>query len=218
MNLKGKLKEKDENTRDRNHGSKKKGQLGRRNDLESLGMRRKSLLLEKKMIVDSGCTRTLVNKNFAKNGSLTGEEMSVLTATGEHLIVPLPKVEIGSGQGKHVELVGVLDKLPVDCPLGRSSFGQTLSKESVLKQWERNVSDNDCRINEAFVLTRGHKALLDTQRRADALIDRENSLAVETLSKKETRQHGLKQGDLPTLFGDRKQKKPVMRARYVTRK
>ena len=62
--------------------------------------------------------------------------MSVLTATGEHLIVPLAKVEIESGQGKHVELVGVLDKLPVDCLLGRSSFGQTLTKENVLKQWE----------------------------------------------------------------------------------
>ena len=156
------------------------------------------------MIIDSGCTRTLVHEKFVKNGSLTGEEMSVLTATGERLIVPLAKVEIESGQGKHVELVGVLNKLPVDCLLGRSSFGQTLSKENVLKQWERNVSDYDCKINEAFVLTRGQKALVDAQRRADALIDRENSLAVETLSKKEPRQHGLKQGDLPTLFGDRK--------------
>ena len=88
------------------------------------------------MIVDSGCTRTLVHKKFVKNGSLTGEEMSVLTAMGERLIVPLAKVEIESGQGKHVELVGVLDKLPVDCLLGRSSFGQTLTKENVLKQWE----------------------------------------------------------------------------------
>ena len=156
------------------------------------------------MIIDSGCTRTLVHEKFVKNGSLTGEEMSVLTATGERLIVPLAKVEIESGQGKHVELVGVLNKLPVDCLLGRSSFGQTLSKENVLKQWERNISDYDCKINEAFVLTRGQKALVDAQRRADALIDRENSLAVETLSKKEPRQHGLKQGDLPTLFGDRK--------------
>ena len=45
---------------------------------------------------------------------------------------------------------------------------------------------------------------MDAQRRADALIDCENSGAVQTLSKKEPRQHGLKQGDLPTLFGDRK--------------
>ena len=78
------------------------------------------------MIVDSGCTRTLVHEKFVKNGSLTGEEMSVLTATGERLIVPLAKVEIESGQGKHVELVGVLNKLPVDCLLGRSSFGSSL--------------------------------------------------------------------------------------------
>lgn len=84
------------------------------------------------MVVDSGCTRTLVNEKFVKNGSFAGEEMSVLTATGERLIVPLAKVEIESGQGKHVELVGVLDKLPVDCLLGRSSFGQILSKENVL--------------------------------------------------------------------------------------
>ena len=45
---------------------------------------------------------------------------------------------------------------------------------------------------------------MDAQRRADALIDRENSLAVETLSKKEPRQDELKQGDLSTLFGDGK--------------
>ena len=156
------------------------------------------------MIVDSGCTRTLVHEKFVKNGSLTGEEMSVLTATGERLIVPLAKVEIESGQGKHVELVGVLNKLSVDCLLGRSSFGQTLSKENVLKQWERNVSGYDSKTNEAFVLTRGQKALVDAQRRADALIDRENSLAVETLSKKEPRQDKLKQGGLSTLFGDGK--------------
>ena len=153
---------------------------------------------------ETGCTRTLVHKKFVKNGSLTGEEMSVLTATGERLIVPLTKVEIESGQGKHVELVGVLNKLPVDCLLGRSSFRQTLSKENVLKQWERNVSGYDSKTNEAFVLTRGQKALVDAQRRADALIERENSLAVETLSKKEPRQDELKQGDLPTLFGDGK--------------
>ena len=144
------------------------------------------------MVVDSGCTRTLIHKKFVKNGSLTGEKMSVLTATGERLIVPLAKVEIESGQGKHVELVGVLDKLPVDCLLGRSSFGQTLSKENVLKQWEQNVSGYVSNFNEAFVLTRGQKALEDAKRRADALIDRENSLSVETLSKKEPRQ--AKQG------------------------
>ena len=84
--------------------------------------------------------------------------------------------------------LGVLDKLSIDCLLGRSSFGQTLSEENLLKQWEQNVSDYDCKINEAFVLTRGQKVLVDAQRRADALTDRENSLAVETLSKKEPRQ------------------------------
>ena len=39
------------------------------------------------MIVDSSCTRTLVHEKFVKNGSLIGEEMSVLTVTGERLIV-----------------------------------------------------------------------------------------------------------------------------------
>ena len=91
------------------------------------------------MVVDSASTRTLVHEKFVKKGSLTGDKVSVLTATGERLIVPLACVEIAFGQGKHAELVGVLDRLPVDCLLGRSSFGQALSRENVLEQWERNL-------------------------------------------------------------------------------
>ena len=41
------------------------------------------------MVVDSGCTRTLVQKRFVENGALTGDKISVLTATGERLVVPL---------------------------------------------------------------------------------------------------------------------------------
>ena len=154
------------------------------------------------MNVDSGCTRTLVHERFVKNGSLKGDKISVLTATGERLIVPLAWVEIESGQGKHAELVGVLDKLPVDCLLGRSSFGQTLSRENVLEQWGKNASGHYSNTNEAFVLTRRQKTLKDAQKRADALIDRENSLAVKSLSKKPLKENGLEQGDLRILFGD----------------
>ena len=155
------------------------------------------------MVVDSGCTRTLVHERFVKNDAFTGDKISVLTATGERLIVPLAWVEIESGQGKHAELVGVLHKLPVDCLLGRSSFGQTLSRENVLEQWERNVSGHNSDTNEAFVLTRRQKTLKDAQKRADALIDRENTLAVKSLSKKELKENGLEQGDLRRLFGDK---------------
>ena len=63
----------------------------------------------------------------------------MVPATGELLIVPLAWVEIKSGEGKHAELVGVLDKLPVECLLGRSAFGQTLSWKNVLEQCEKSV-------------------------------------------------------------------------------
>ena len=155
------------------------------------------------MVVDSGCTRTLVHEKFVKNSALMGDKISVLTATGERLIVPLAWVEIESGQGKHAELVGVLDKLPVDCLLGRSSFGQTLSWENVLEQWERNVSGHNSDTNEAFASTRRQKMLRDAQERADTLINQENTLALKSLSKKELKGNGLGQGDLRRLFEDK---------------
>ena len=46
----------------------------------------------------------------------------MLTATGERLSVPI--ANIVRKEGKHVELEGVLDALPVDCVLGRSSIGK----------------------------------------------------------------------------------------------
>ena len=106
--------------------------------------------------VDSGSTRTLVHKKYqyVNSPALTGDKITVLTAAGERLTVPLAKVEFDSKEGKHVELVGVLDKLPVDCLLGRSSFGKTLSRQNILEQWEENVSAADAGGQEAFVVTR----------------------------------------------------------------
>ena len=152
------------------------------------------------MIVDSGCTRTLVHKRFVSDDSLTGEKMTVLTAAGERLVIPLAWIEFESEHGRHRELVGVLDKLPVDCLLGRSSFGKTLSKQNVLDQWENNTSIQGLESNEAFVLTRRQKVLEQAQKQADEVVDRENALEVRNLSKKETKNEGLKQGVLPTLF------------------
>ena len=105
------------------------------------------------MVVDSGCTRTLVHRKYVNSSALTGDKITVLTAAGERLTVPLAKVEFDSKEGKHVELVGVLDKLPVDCLLGRSSFGKTLSRQNILEQWEENVSAADAGGQEAFVVT-----------------------------------------------------------------
>ena len=152
------------------------------------------------MIVHSGCTRTLVHKRFVSDDSLTGEKMTVLTAAGERLVIPLAWVEFESEHGRHRELVGALDKLPVDCLLDRSSFGKTLSKQNVLDQWENNTSIHSLESNEAFALTRRQKVLQQAQKQADEVVDRENALAVRNLSKKETKNEGLKQGVLPTLF------------------
>ena len=131
---------------------------------------------------------------------MTGEKITVLTAAAERLTVPLANVEFDSKEGKHVELVGVLDKLPVDCLLGRSSFGKTLSRQNILDQWEENVWAADASGQEAFVVTRRQRALEEAQFREDELIDRESSIAVKSLSKKETKREGAEEGDLQTLF------------------
>ena len=106
--------------------------------------------------VDSGSTRTLVHTKYqyVNSPALTGDKITVLIAAGERLTVPLAKVEFDSKEGKHVELVGVLGKLPVDCLLGRSSFGKTLSRQSILDQWEENALAADAGGQEAFVVTR----------------------------------------------------------------
>ena len=60
------------------------------------------------MVVDSGCNRTLIHKRYS---TFTGDKITVLTATGEPLSVPIANVEFDSKEGKHLELVGVLDTL-----------------------------------------------------------------------------------------------------------
>jgi len=156
------------------------------------------------MVIDSGCTRTLVLKRYVSNTAFTGDKITVLTAAGECLTVPLANVEFESKEGKDVELVGVLDRLPVDCLLGRSSFGQTLSRQNVLDQWERNALADDTGGDEAFVMTRRQKALEEAQLEADKLIDKEITVkslyAVKSLSKKETKPEGPVEGDLQILF------------------
>ena len=49
-------------------------------------------------------------------------------------------------------------------------------------------------------MTRRQRALEEAQLRADELIDRESSIAVKSLSKKETKREGPEEGDLQTLF------------------
>ena len=151
------------------------------------------------MVVDSGCTRTLVNSKYVNKQHFTGDKITVLTASAQRVIVPLACVTFETKRGKFKELVGVLDILPVDCPLGRSSYGQTLSREEVLDQWERNVPAPEGDNHEAFVLTRRQKALELAQKRSDELIDRENLVAVKSLSKREEK-GALEEGDLPLLF------------------
>ena len=120
-------------------------------------------------------------------------------------------MEFKSEQGlfRHKELVGVLEKLPVDCLLSRSSFGQTLSKKNVLDQWERNILGCDRGADVAFILTQWQKALEDAQKRSDKMVDQENLVALKNLSKKETKKNSLIEGELSMLFEDREPIKTV---------
>ena len=126
--------------------------------------------------------------------------MTVLTAEDKRLEIPLAWVEFESEHSRHRELVGALDKLPVDCLLSRSSFGKTLSKENVLDQWQINTSTYSSECNEAFVLARRLKVSEEAQKQADEVVERKNALAVRNLSKKETKKEVLKEDVLPTLF------------------
>ncbi|KAK3741200.1 hypothetical protein QZH41_000906 [Actinostola sp. cb2023] len=157
------------------------------------------------MLIDSGCTNTLVHKKFLNHKKWTGNRITVLTATGERITVPLALLSFESEQGRHEEMVGVTDKLPVDCLLGHSSYGKSLAKQNILDQWEKNVpsdsSGNRSVEDEAFVLTR-RQALEIAQQRADDLIDRENELSLKSLAKPDTKSEELKEGDLAALFED----------------
>ena len=86
------------------------------------------------MILDSGCTRSFDNKRFTANSAFTADKITVLTAAGERIIVSLAWLEFVTSQGRKIELVGAMEKLTVDCLLGPSSFGQTLSRHNVLDQ------------------------------------------------------------------------------------
>ena len=99
-------------------------------------------------------------------------------------------------------MVGALDKLTIDCLLGLSSFGKTLSKQNVLDQWQNNTSTHSSECNEAFVLTRRQEVLEEAQKQVDEVVDHKNTLAVKNLSKKETKKEVLKEGVLPTPFGE----------------
>ena len=55
------------------------------------------------IIVDSGCTRTPVHRKYVNSSDLTVDKITLLTAAGERLAVPLAKVEFDSKEGKHAE-------------------------------------------------------------------------------------------------------------------
>ena len=77
------------------------------------------------------------HKRYVSDSLFRGDKFTVLTATGERLSVPI--ANIVRKEGKHVALEGVLDALPVDCVLGGSLIGKTLSKQDILDQWEKNL-------------------------------------------------------------------------------
>lgn len=149
------------------------------------------------MVVDSGCTRTLVHRKFVPISQDIDEKITIMMANGERVIVPLARVEIKSKQGTYVELVGVMRNLPVDCLLGRSSYGRTLQRDDLIEHWEkvtnlgRLAGRYDSReLDEAFVTTRGQALRQKALARSEKLIERENHMRARHLVTKE-----LKKGD-----------------------
>ena len=162
------------------------------------------------MIIDSGCSRTLVHEKLVEQNSFTGEFISVITANSDRVEVPLAWVIIHSEQGVYRELVGVMKNLPVDCLLGRSSYGKTLAKKNLLHHWEQAVDLNTdlkgaCSDTNksAFVTTRRGAALVEAQNRLDKLIDKQNELVIKTLSpKKSVKDNTHETIEVSNLFGE----------------
>jgi len=165
------------------------------------------------MVVDTGCTTTLIHRKYVNDMMLTGDYITVLTATGERVSVPLARVCIDTFRGKNHEVVGVSDKLPVDCLLGRSSFGKTLTKQDIIEQWTMNKPRDgiDRPGDTALVLTRRQKALELAQKKADEFIDQQNKLSINSLAKapvvRDNRDSmNVDECDLPILFQDEERK------------
>lgn len=162
------------------------------------------------MVIDSGCSRTLVHEKFVSKDTYTGEVITIFIANGDRVEVPLAWVNICSKQGLNKELVAVMKNLPVDCLLGRSSYGKSLAKENLLDHWEQAV-DSEVEPSElskkvdkpALVVTRRQAALVKTQSRLDKLIDERNELAIKTLSPKEPKKNEYSEFiELDNLFGE----------------
>ena len=105
-----------------------------------------------------------------------------------------------------------MKNLPVDCLLGRSSYGKSLVKENLLDHWEQAINseieprlvhnDNDTD-KTAYVVTRRQAALVEAQSRLDKLTDKHNELAIKTLSPKEPRKNELSDViEVGDLFGE----------------
>ena len=127
----------------------------------------------------------------------TGESIMIITANGDRVEVPLAWVTIQSKQGIHNKLVGVMKTLPVDCLLGRSSYGKSLVKENLFDHWEQAVnSKSEPELDKgthdsAYVVTRRQAVLIEAQNRLDKLTDKHNELAIKTLSPQESKNHEL---------------------------
>ena len=91
--------------------------------------------------------------------------------------------------------------MPVDCLLGRPSYGKSLDRQDVINHWESVSSIQIPTDDTAYVVTRS-KTLRDAiQARHDALVDRENDMALKTLAKPELRTlHEVDRKDLDNLF------------------
>ena len=134
------------------------------------------------MIIDSGCSRTLVQKKFVDSEGLISEYMTILMGNEERLEVPLAWVNIITARGDHRELVGVMENLPVDCLLGRWSYGRSITKQDLLDHWEYIVDGNSSQPEhkgQAFVITRRQASLHSAQKHLDDLIDRQNKTVLK---------------------------------------
>ena len=118
------------------------------------------------MLLDTGCTNTLVKSDLVAKKSYDGSSFTIILANGMKQKVPTADVMLSGSLCSKICNVGVLDNLPVDVLLSERDFSVISSFDSNDQQVSLVSGSGD--ILSAAALTRAQKKILEEREREAA--------------------------------------------------
>ena len=116
------------------------------------------------MLLDTGCTNTLVRGSLVPKDAYTGSSFQILLANGMTQVVPMADVTLSGTEGTKVCTVGVLESLPVEVLLSEKDFSSIGSLEDKFPGGEIRASPG------LVALTRSRKkALVEEEQKVEQL-------------------------------------------------